>query len=202
MSEIGRKMFVGAGIGAGVGAVAGGIYGGISANAKIENLPTETVTLSGHQRPLYEERAVGRNTSTRIDFTGDAPLGNGHSSYTVTAKYPMRNADGSLQMEQIPARQVTGHGRPVTTELQHEIREPSGVRTNTHVGDNYGDGVNADTYTTVDYRTVGYWKEPVVRFETGVSTFGHIAGYAALGLTAGAIGGGLIAVALDKSGVA
>lgn len=198
MSEIGSKMFTGAGIGAAAGAIGGGIYGGIKAHQKIENLPTETVTLPGYDRPLYEERYVGRDSHINIDFSGDGY--SGAHSYDVTAKFPLKNADGSVKMEHIPSQNITGHGKAVINDKMHPIQEPSGVRTHTNVGNNYGDGVNVNSHTTVDYKTIGYWKEPTVEFETGVSRFGHIMGYAAAGAVVGALGGALVAAAIDKAG--
>lgn len=195
MSEIGRKMFSGAGVGAGVGAVAGGIYGGIQAQQKIEQLPVNQVELPAYDRPMYEDRVVGRDSYTRIDF--DNTYMNGHSSHDVTARFPLMNPDGSVRMEHIPAQTIQGHGRPIVNSLQHPIQEPTNVTTHTNI-DNYS-GVGINQHTNVSYRTIGYWQEPQVDFETGVSRFGHIAGYAAAGAALGAVGGALVAAALQKA---
>jgi hypothetical protein len=192
-------MFVGAGVGAGVGAVAGGIYGGIQAHQKIESLPLNSVQLPGYQQPLYEDRVVGSNTNFRIDFTGENPYGNGYSSYQVTARFPLHNPDGSVKMDNVAPRTVAGHGTPVRTDAQVPIKEPTGATVQTYVDDNGGTGVSTSSQTTVHYRTVGTYVEPQVKFETGVSTLGHVLGYAAAGAVLGAVGGALVGAALDRS---
>ncbi|MFP4499278.1 MAG: hypothetical protein ACLFQV_13800 [Vulcanimicrobiota bacterium] len=196
MKPLGKKLFTGAAIGGGVGAVAGGITGGIIANQKIEALPTDTVELGSFKKPMFEEKVMGRDTNINLDFEGGGY--NGVSSHSVTAKFPVRNPDGTLHMQEVPGRTVTGHGKAMVTERLHEIREPVGTEKSTYAGDNFGDGINVNSHTRVKYKNVGYWKEPVVKFETGVSRAGHILGYAAAGLAAGATGGALVALALDK----
>lgn len=198
MKPLGQKMFKGAAIGGGVGAVAGGIYGGIKANQEIKSLPVDTVEIKGFDKPMYETRTVGNNMHVNIDF--ENPEYSHVSSHRTTAEFPLKNPDGSVKMEHIPARTVRGHGEAVVSEVVHDIKEPVDAHTSTYGGSNFGDGVSVNQYTSVDYRTIGHWTEPVVKFETGVSMAGNILGYAAAGLVVGGIGGALVSLALDKAG--
>jgi hypothetical protein len=203
MSEIGSKMFKGAGLGAGVGAVGGGVYGYIKAQGEIEKLPTETVTLSKYDQPLYEEKIVGKNIDVDVNLEnlkeGDTS-GTHVTAYDVKAKYPLKNPDGTVKMDHMPARTITGHGKAIMSEVSHPIEEPSNIGSYQSAGDNYGNGVGYNKYTTVEYRTIGHWLEPTVNFETGVSLVGNILGYAAAFAVAGGIGGAVIAAVLDKAG--
>ena len=199
MNPLGKKMFKGAAIGGGAGALAGGIYGGIKAKGEINSLPVDTVEVGAYDKPLYETRTVANNMHVNIDF--DNPEFSGVSSHRTTAEFPLKNPDGSVKMEHIPARTVTGHGEGRINEVVHDIKEPVGTSTSTYGGTGYsGDGVNVNQYTTVDYRTIGHWTEPVVKFDTGVSMAGNILGFAAAGAAIGGIGGAVVALALDKAG--
>jgi len=195
MSELGQAMFGGAAIGAGAGFVTGGIYGGIVAQQKIEKLPLNQVTLPGYDRPLFEDRYVGRDTHMSISGGIDSKY---DYSTARTATYPLKDAFGAVRFEHVPEQIVQGHGTPLVGSTQRPIQEPAFISTNTHV-DTYN-GVSVNTNTHVDYRTIGYWQQPYVNFETGISRFGHIMGYGLAGMAFGAAGGALIAAALHQAG--
>ena len=150
------------------------------ANHQIEQQPLNTVTVPAHDIPMFDTRVVGEDRYTSID-TRHLRNSDSYGSQ-VTAKYPVRNADGSLRMQHIPEQQITGHGKPLVNMNQRAIQEPSDIRHNTSV-DTSGK-VDVHTTTSVSYKTIGYYQEPSVKWETGVSTFGQVMAYGALGATA------------------
>lgn len=200
MSELGKTMFGAGAIGAGAGFIGGGIYGVHKANQKIKELPTDTVTLGAHETPIMEERVVGNRTWVTVDnydYDGDgntdSSVPNIHTNQ-VTADYPLKNADGTVQMEHHPAKTVTDHGKAIVTEKEHSIREPYNISNNTYISEGF-----SCVDVNVDYRTIGHYTVPEVRFETGVSKFGHFMAYGLGGAAIGGVAGALVGLAMNKA---
>jgi len=166
-----RKMFKNTTIGAGLGAVGGGIYGGMKAYQEIQNLPVDRVELGGYERPIYVEKP--------IPFSHNDEYG----------QFVLRNPDGTIQMEYVSPKVVEGHGTAVSTQKTHNIYEPDQARV-------FHDGMYLDE--VVDYKPVGTWTEPVVKFEHGVNVAGSILEYAAAGALLGGIGGALVTLAMSS----
>ena len=179
--SIGNKMFTGAKIGGGLGAVGGGIYGGIKASQKINDIPVDTVELKGYEKPVFETKPIAKEYHTVVRTT-------------KTAEFPVRNPDGSLKMEQVPAKTVEGRGTPVFGEKVHEIKEPIKAVQTHFLGNDEG-FINYNQFTNIEYENIGTWSEPTVRFDHGVNVGGYVLGYAAAGAAIGGLGGALVALA-------
>lgn len=172
MEPLGNKLFKGAKYGAAAGGVAGGVFGALKAQEKLDAMPVETVTISQHQRPIYENRTY--NVDNKL----------------VKVEVPVRNEDGSLKMETVPERTVSGKGRPVINQTTHEVQDPIGADPVFQVKfDNEGNPIT---------QKAGEWIETTVDFNSGVSRVKSALLYGAIGMGAGAAGGALIALALDK----
>lgn len=181
MNTIGKRMFKGATVGAGLGAVGGGVYGYMKAQDLIDNPPVDTVSIDGYERPMFVERTVGGNFHMGWD---------GIDISKTKATFPVRNADGSLDMEFVKHELVSGEGKGTLTWVEHEVKEPVIDRDLHHRG-----GLN--TTTKVQYMPTGEtWFEPEVTFDQTVNVAEHIATYAAFGALAGGVGGALVALAV------
>ena len=213
MSEIGKLAFKGAAIGGGAGLVTGAIVGGIEANNQIKKVPLESIEVPEQQRPVYEEKYIGTETDTHINY--ENPL----LSYTRTnneyAKFPVRNPDGSIKMETVPARVETGHGKPYIETTQKNITEPTNIRvsssswteTDTKT-DPYGNtqeyitGQYLDQEIYYDNKIVGNYTLKEAEFVHGVNVGGivmkNIGIFTGIGVGVGAIAGAIYA-AVAKS---
>lgn len=196
--DLGSKLFRNSAIGGAAGTVGGGIFGAIKANRKIKALPKDTVTLRAHDKPVYDTIVVGDEYAPIYMTDTDGNVSTIPNWDDVDAKFPMRNEDGALQMEHVPAKTISDHGRAIVSEVTHNIKEPSNIPSYEEFQQMKADGKSYD-YEYIKYKKVGQWKEPVVKFETGISRAAHVFGYAAAGMALGAAGGALITLALDKA---
>ncbi|MBI2267090.1 MAG: hypothetical protein HYU64_18335 [Armatimonadetes bacterium] len=158
-----------------IAGMAGGIYGLQLAQRQIEKVPVETVTLREYEKPVLVDKSIE----------------------ALPAKAPVIGPDGSVVMEKVPARNVSGHGKPIVTEEIHNIEEPVGVRRHTSFI-KAGKATIPVVHRYVDYKTIGTYREPHADFESGVSVLSNFLKYAFLGSAIGIIGTALSLAILDK----
>ncbi|MHB2015550.1 MAG: hypothetical protein ACYCW6_01250 [Candidatus Xenobia bacterium] len=218
-----NAMIVGAAVGGGVGALTGGVLGYHSAQADINKLPVNSTPELHWQTPQEHTVSIGRIPNdyyTPNNVWG--AIGTQNGTHEVTANAPVTNPDGSVVMDQ-HSQAFTAHGHPIVNWQSNPIQQPYLPRgnefttqqfTDSHTvqdqpyTDQQGvvhqpshevvDGTWTRYYPNTEYRQIGSYQTPDVRWDTGVSTGTRTFVGILLGSVTGAVGGALAGVAVKK----
>lgn len=208
----------GAILGGAVGTVVGGFAGFNSAMSEIKKLPIESVTLEW-QKPVTIQKVLGKIPEDYYErnYFGIS-IGNPISMTNVRREVPVLKDSGPVMQD--TEKIFSDHGKPVVEWKTREINdmtlkgyseskwEDGHYETVLDGHDSEGKEITHQVYKidgwrhtyspNIDYKNIGTYKEPVVKFETGVDVLGKTVTGALIGLGAGAASGAIAAAVLKR----
>lgn len=204
------------------GGVIGGLVGGIVANtmakAEIEKLPIERITLDW-QNPVMTDKVIGQIPKDYYDQKHTIDPARREVLVDAVTKAPVLNPDGTPVMQDMN-KEFADHGKlnvdwqnrtitnPIfkgfserTIEDRHQQQTLIGFDSNNNPQYTYysvTDGYYHKFKPQVEDQIVGSYKEPVVKFETGIDVGSRTMKGILIGSLTGAVSAAIATAAIKK----